>query len=97
MAWLLVVFALVSSASFLFYGYQTLVKQAPRDEFARYKMAGARRIVGTMQLFGGAGVLLGIGFGDDATVLMAAIALIRAHIRDEHIAAARETLKEEIE
>ncbi len=41
--------------------------------------------------------LLGIGFGDDATVLMAAIALIRAHIRDEHIQAARETLKEEIE
>ncbi|MBA5778580.1 DUF1232 domain-containing protein [Stappia sp. F7233] len=39
--------------------------------------------------------LIGIGFGDDATILMAAIALIRAHIRDEHIQAARETLKDE--
>ena len=61
MAWLLVVFALVSRTSFLFYGYQTLVKEAPRVEFDRYEMAGARRIVGTMQLFGGAGVLLGLG------------------------------------
>jgi hypothetical protein len=62
MVWLLVVFALVSSGSFLFYGYQTLAAQAPRDEFARYEMAGARRLVGTMQLFGGAGVLFGLGF-----------------------------------
>jgi uncharacterized membrane protein YkvA (DUF1232 family) len=36
--------------------------------------------------------ILGIGFGDDATVLAAAIALVRAHIRDAHILAARETL-----
>jgi hypothetical protein len=62
MVWLLVVFAFVSGASFLFYGYQTLVKDAPRDEFDRYEMPGARRVVGTMQLFGGAGVLLGLGF-----------------------------------
>lgn len=39
--------------------------------------------------------IVGIGFGDDATVLAAAIALVRAHIRDAHILAARETLKED--
>lgn len=39
--------------------------------------------------------LVGIGFGDDATVLMTAIALIRAHMRDEHIQAARDILQED--
>ncbi|NRG17104.1 DUF1232 domain-containing protein [Rhizobiales bacterium] len=39
--------------------------------------------------------LLGLGFGDDATVLMAAIAMVRAHIRDEHYDAAKEALKDE--
>lgn len=37
-------------------------------------------------------LLAGIGFGDDATVLMAAIALLGAHIKDEHRAAARDAL-----
>ena len=36
--------------------------------------------------------LLGIGFGDDVTVLLAAIGLVRAHIKDEHLEAARTTL-----
>ncbi|AXS42267.1 YkvA family protein [Breoghania sp. L-A4] len=39
--------------------------------------------------------LLGIGFGDDATVLLAAIGLVRAHIRDEHLEAARATLADD--
>ena len=38
--------------------------------------------------------VLGIGFGDDATVLMAAIAMVRAHLRDDHYDAAREALKD---
>lgn len=39
--------------------------------------------------------LIGVGFGDDATVLMAAIAMIRGHMRDDHYHAAREALKDE--
>ncbi|MEP2706200.1 MAG: YkvA family protein [Roseibium sp.] len=39
--------------------------------------------------------ILGIGFGDDATVLMAAIAMVRAHVRDEHYYAARDALKDD--
>lgn len=39
--------------------------------------------------------ILGIGFGDDATVLMAAIAMIRSHMRDDHFDAAREALKDD--
>ena len=38
--------------------------------------------------------ILGIGFGDDATVLMAAFAMIRAHMRPDHYDAARAALKD---
>ncbi|WP_068409353.1 YkvA family protein [Labrenzia sp. OB1] len=37
--------------------------------------------------------LLAVGFGDDATVLLAAIAMIRVHMREDHYQAAREALK----
>ena len=40
-------------------------------------------------------LLVGIGFGDDATVLMAALAMIRNHIRDEHRQAARKALEDD--
>jgi len=36
-----------------------------------------------------------IGFTDDATVLMAAIAMVRNHIRDDHREAARRALAED--
>lgn len=36
--------------------------------------------------------ILGIGFGDDATVLMGAIAMVRVHMRPEHSQAAKEVL-----
>ncbi|WP_346892369.1 YkvA family protein [uncultured Roseibium sp.] len=39
--------------------------------------------------------LIGIGFGDDAAVLLASIALIRSHIRDEHYEAARKALEDD--
>lgn len=38
--------------------------------------------------------ILGVGFGDDATVLMAAISMIRAHIRPDHYQAARDALED---
>jgi uncharacterized membrane protein YkvA (DUF1232 family) len=36
--------------------------------------------------------LLGIGFGDDAAVLLTTLSMIRSHIRPEHLEAARATL-----
>ena len=39
-------------------------------------------------------LLAGIGFSDDVTVLVATIALVRAHITPAHRAAARRTLSE---
>lgn len=60
MIWLLVAFALVSSGSFFFYGYETLFKEPPRGEFERYGLPRVRTFVGSMQLLGGAGVALGL-------------------------------------
>lgn len=39
-------------------------------------------------------IIVGIGFGDDATVLLAAFSMIRSHIRSDHYDAAREALKD---
>ncbi len=36
--------------------------------------------------------LLGIGFGDDAAVLLTTLSMIRSHIRPEHLEAARAAL-----
>ncbi|TYC53465.1 DUF1232 domain-containing protein [Rhodobacterales bacterium] len=38
--------------------------------------------------------IIGIGFGDDATILLATISMIRAHLRPDHYEAAREALKD---
>ena len=38
-------------------------------------------------------MLVGIGFTDDATVLMGVMTLIRTHVRDEHLDAARQALR----
>ncbi len=56
----LAVLAVVSGGSFLFYGYETLFSEPPRGEFDRYGMPDVRRFVGTAQLLGGAGVLIGL-------------------------------------
>lgn len=39
--------------------------------------------------------ILGVGFGDDATVLMAAISMIRAHMRPDHYQAAKDALEDD--
>ncbi|MGB5758570.1 MAG: DoxX family protein [Acidimicrobiales bacterium] len=89
MLWVLVLFALVSGTSFLFYGYETLFKQPPRGEFERYGMPRVRRFVGATQLLGGAGVLIGLGsapLGAAAaaglTVMMALGLIVRYRIHD---------------
>lgn len=38
-------------------------------------------------------MIIGIGFTDDASVLLGVMALVRAHVRDEHLGAAREALR----
>lgn len=85
----LVVLAFVSGLAFRFYGYETLFKTPPRGEFERYGMPRVRTLVGSMQMLGGAAVILGIGFAPlgalgatGLAVMMALALLVRLRIHD---------------
>jgi len=58
----LVVLVLISGSAFAVYGYQTLFGLPPRGEFERYGMPKVRRFVGSAQLLGAAGIVLGIRY-----------------------------------
>lgn len=73
---LLVVCSLVSSASFFFYGFETLTKERLRAEYRRYGLPGLRTSVGTMQLLGAAGVLIGLGFAPLGALAAGGLALM---------------------
>jgi len=56
----LVLLALVSGLSFLYYGFKVLIKPASIEEFERFGVAGQRKFVGVMEILGGMGVMLGL-------------------------------------
>ncbi len=56
----LVILSVISAAAFAFYGYETVFTFPPRGEYERYGMSGVRVFVGAAQMFGAAGVLLGL-------------------------------------
>jgi len=78
----LVLLALFSGLSFVAYGYSTLFGDQPKDEFERYGIPTQRRFVGSMQLLGAFGVLLGLAIAPlgaaaaAGLVIMMAMALI---------------------
>lgn len=57
---LLIALALLSGSAFAAYGYQTLFGDRPRREFERYGMSSMRKFVGSAQVLGAVGVLLGL-------------------------------------
>lgn len=57
---LLVLLVLASAGAFSIYGYQTLFSHPPRGEYERYGMPRVRMFVGTMQLAGAVGLLVGL-------------------------------------
>ncbi len=65
----LVVFALVSGLSFLYYGFRVLFLTESGREFERYGMPAVRRFVGLMEVLGGTAVILGL-----ASALLGALA-----------------------
>ena len=75
---LLVTLTLISGASFAAYGYQTLFGVVPRREFERYGMPKARKFVGSAQLLGATGVLLGFGYPPLGALAAAGLALMMA-------------------
>lgn len=85
----LLVLALVSGLSFLYYGTEVLFRTRLRAEFARYGMPGIRTFVGVMEILGGAAVLLGLAvaplgaFGAAGLTLLMILGLIvRLRVHD---------------
>lgn len=85
----LVVFALVSGLSFLYYGFKVLFQSASRGEFERYGVPAVRRFVGLMEVLGGTAVILGIAIAPlgalaaaGLTALMVLGLIVRIRIHD---------------
>ncbi|NKB40487.1 MAG: hypothetical protein GKR86_05435 [Ilumatobacter sp.] len=57
---ILVLLAVTSALSFLYYGAETLFAERPQAEFERYGLPRARVFVGLMQVLGAFGVLTGL-------------------------------------
>jgi uncharacterized membrane protein YphA (DoxX/SURF4 family) len=85
----LVVLALVSGLSFLYYGSKVLFQTASRGEFERYGVPAVRHFVGLMEVLGGTAVILGIAIAPlgalaaaGLTALMALGLIVRVRIHD---------------
>jgi uncharacterized membrane protein YphA (DoxX/SURF4 family) len=85
----LLVLALISGLSFLYYGFEILFRIRLRQEFSRYGMPGIRSFVGVMEVLGGAAVLLGLAFAPlgafgaaGLTVLMVLGLIVRIRLHD---------------
>lgn len=73
---LLVTLALISGLSFAIYGFQTLFGTPPRGEYERYGMPHVGKFVGSTQLLGAFGVLLGIAYAPLGALAAAGLALM---------------------
>lgn len=85
----LISLALISGLSFTLYGIQTIFGHRPRAEFERYGIPGLRSFVGSMQLLGAGGVLLGMAYSPlgalaaaGLTTMMVLGLAVRVKIRD---------------
>lgn len=85
----LVVLALASGLSFLYYGSKVLFRTASRGEFERYGVPAVRRSVGVLEVLGGTGVILGLAIAPlgalaaaGLTALMILGLIVRFRIHD---------------
>lgn len=73
---LVVLCALASAAAFVHYGRETLFGRPPRGDFERYGMPRVRVLVGSMELLGAAGVVVGLGVAPVGAVAAAGLTLM---------------------
>ncbi|MBC8984914.1 DoxX family protein [Pedobacter sp. N36a] len=59
---LLNILILASAVSFLFYGISCLLNSGMKEEFYRYGLDKFRKLIGFLQLLGGAGLLVGFAW-----------------------------------
>jgi len=86
---LLETLAIVSAASFVFFGISCLLTQNMRAEFLRYRLARFRVLTGVLQLLGAGGLVaglwwtpIGVAAAAGLTLLMALGVGARRRIRD---------------
>ena len=72
----LVVLALVSGLSFLFYGFKVLLGTASRGEFERYRVPAVRELVGVLEVLGGTAVILGLAIAPLGALAAAGLAAL---------------------
>lgn len=60
---------IISAVSFLFYGITFFTNSGMKEEFDRYGLARFRKLVGSLQLLGGSGLL--IGFASQPVLIFA--------------------------
>ena len=85
----LVVCALVSGLSFLYYGFRVLFRPELEGEFERYGMPGVRKFVGLMEVLGAIAVILGLAFAPlgafgaaGLTTMMVLGLIVRVRVHD---------------
>ena len=85
----LVVLALVSGLSFVYYGLKVLFRPASRGEFERYGMPAVRQLAGVLEVLGGTAVILGLAIAPlgalaaaGLTALMVLGLIVRVRIHD---------------
>ncbi len=85
----LLILTLGSAGAFLFFGYETLFGDRPRVEFERYGISRLRVFVGSMQVLGALGALVGLAYGPigavatgGLTLMMLIALLVRYRIHD---------------
>ena len=85
----LVVLALVSGLSFLYYGFRVFLRTESAEEFERYGVPAVRRLVGVLEVAGGTAVVLGLvvaplgaAAAAGLTTLMVLGLIIRIRIHD---------------
>jgi uncharacterized membrane protein YphA (DoxX/SURF4 family) len=72
----LVVFALVSGLSFLYYGFKVLFLTESKGEFERYGLPAVRRVVGILEILGGTAVILGLAIAPLGSLAAAGLAAL---------------------
>ncbi len=85
----LLLLTLVSAGAFLFYGFEALFRDRPRGEYERYGMSRLRVFVGSVQMLGALGALIGLASAPigavatgGLTLMMLLALLVRYRIHD---------------
>ena len=72
----LVVLALVSGLSFLYYGFKVLLRTESEEGFERYGVPAVRRLVGVLEVAGGTAVILGLAVAPLGALAAAGLATL---------------------